>query len=624
VRICTDILIAIILWSALFFIISCAQVGAPTGGARDTQPPVPVKSKPVNYSSNFKGNKIIIQFDEYIKLNNIIQELIITPVPDKDASVKLRGKNLIVKFNSKLEDSTTYSINFYNAIADLNENNPLPNFTFDFSTSSHFDSLYVTGNVKNAFNLNPEENIYIMLYEQMPDSAPRKNIAKHISKCDKNGNFIISNIRDKDYYLFALKDMNRNMLFDLPNESIAFSDSAFRASYELREVVDTFKVPSVISKNLQDTLYRDSLYRHMEWMTTVNDIELLFFTEDTRKQYLSTYERPNDKQIYFAFNREVTDSFKIVPLNIEPQGEWFKQEIFPKNDSIVYWLTDSNYYKTDSLQFELNYTMLDSNNEFYTQKDTVLLYFEIKSPIADDKKNKKDKPKKESKASKLLGDMFESLEKDDEDEVKKASELKIEGSESIELNTNYGIELNYPVSLIDTSLIQLFKVSDDTVLTIHKYSFNNDTTHLRRYLFNFKKDEDEKFKLLIPEGAFTDIYGNINDTIEFDLKTKTLKNYSVLNLDITNIEQPTVLQLLNEDESLRSELLLSPGDSSLNIDFLKPGKIKLKIFYDTNNNKIWDTGNFKAHRQPEKIMYFPAIIDLIGGVDYEYNWNLKK
>ena len=77
--------------------------------------------------------------------------------------------------------------------------------------------------------------------------------------------------------------------------------------------------------------------------------------------------------------------------------------------------------------------------------------------------------------------MFESLEKDDEDEVKKASELKIEGSESIELNTNYGIELNYPVSLIDTSLIQLFKVSDDTVLTIHKYSFNNDTTHLRRY-----------------------------------------------------------------------------------------------------------------------------------------------
>ena len=137
---------------ALVITYGCAKIGSPTGGPKDETPPVIVSSKPVNYSTAFDGKKIEIKFDEFIQLKSIYKELIISPPLEERPVTRLKGKSLVIDLNNELRDSTTYTLNFGNAIADNNEGNVLPNFEFVISTGNYVDSLSVTGKLLNAFN----------------------------------------------------------------------------------------------------------------------------------------------------------------------------------------------------------------------------------------------------------------------------------------------------------------------------------------------------------------------------------------------------------------------------------------------------------------------------------------
>ena len=184
---------------------------------------------------------------------------------------------MVVTINNQLADSTTYNFNFFNSITDLNEGNVLENFQFEFSTGSSFDSIYLGGRLLSAFDCNPIENAYILLYRSYDDSIPRKTKPECVGKTNKDGYFIVPNMRDVPYYIFALKDMNNNMLFDLPNEAIAFCDSVFRPTFKPAEFTDTLHIIESISKNKKDTVFRDSIYTYTVMVTTIDDIKLNMF-----------------------------------------------------------------------------------------------------------------------------------------------------------------------------------------------------------------------------------------------------------------------------------------------------------------------------------------------------------
>ncbi|MDM8001558.1 MAG: Ig-like domain-containing domain, partial [Bacteroidota bacterium] len=211
---------------AMVFVLSCAKISAPTGGPKDTEPPVILKSLPENGTVEFTGKSFAITFDEFVVLDRITEKFMVSPPLAIKPEVKLKGKSLVVNWEDDLADSTTYTFYFQDAIRDNNENNPIPNYQYVFSTGPFLDSLSLTGNVFNASDLEIVEDVTVIMYSNLSDTAPRKVLPAYISRPDPSGGFMISNIRPGRYRLYALKDLNGNTRYCLLYTSPSPRDSA--------------------------------------------------------------------------------------------------------------------------------------------------------------------------------------------------------------------------------------------------------------------------------------------------------------------------------------------------------------------------------------------------------------
>ena len=230
----------------------CANAVAPTGGPKDTTPPVVVEAVPKNQSTNFIGKKIEITFDEFITLDNANQNVMISPPMSEKPDIKLKNKTVIVRFKEDLVPNTTYTINFGSTIKDLHEGNPFNDYVYSFSTGDHIDTLSIAGKLLNAEDKKPVEGAYVGLYaadRDNLDSLPMTTAPNYITKTDKDGNFRLNGLTNKHYLVFGLKDANANLYFDLPNESVAFLDSLVPASYP----------QSLLPKPAMDSTMTDSL-----------------------------------------------------------------------------------------------------------------------------------------------------------------------------------------------------------------------------------------------------------------------------------------------------------------------------------------------------------------------------
>jgi hypothetical protein len=222
----------ILLTSLLFF--ACAKQVAITGGPKDIAPPVMKKSIPENGSVNFNEKTIYIQFDEYFKLNSLNQKLIISPPIEEAPEILIKGKGIKISLKPELlQPNTTYSFNFNDAIADNNENNALNSFVYAFSTGAVIDSLSFSGIVLDALTKKPVTDAWVVLYDNLNDSAIQTLSPAYVTKVDKDGDFLIPFVHENDYHVFAVKDNNYNYLFDIPEEGIAFIDSVYRPSVKI-------------------------------------------------------------------------------------------------------------------------------------------------------------------------------------------------------------------------------------------------------------------------------------------------------------------------------------------------------------------------------------------------------
>jgi len=600
---------------------ACARTSAPTGGPKDEDAPKTIKSKPTNYSTNFNDKKFIVEFDEFVTLTNIRQELLVSPPLPEKPEVKQRGKALVVKINNELIDSTTYNFNFYGAIKDLNEGNELKNFQFEFSTGPDFDSIYLGGIMHNAFDYSTEAGWYVMLYDKFNDSIPRTTLPNYVAKTDKEGYFFVSNLKAQPYYVFGLKDMNNNMLFDLPNERIAFLDSAYSPGFLEHTFVDTLAVIETISDDYKDTVFIDSLVYHTEMVTSVADIRLFMFEEKFEQQFFKSIYREEREQVIFSFNENLEDSISIVPLiDTVYAKNWFQKEILEEKDSLVLWLTDSLIYRNDSLKFQVNYTMIDSNLNEYIQTDTLVAFF-TEEKKEDSKKGGKEKKKGKRLNLNILGDKEEEV---DEDTVIPPSKLtfKHNAKDPFELNKQIEISSRFPIASTNENSIVFLKVDEDTIPV--KFKFKQDDKDFRKFYLEFEKDEEEQFTLLIPAGTFTDIYGNINDTLDYKFKTRALDYYSTITMEVVGVKENAVIQLLNEKSDVLHEKQLVT-DSTLVFKYLAPSKYKFRLFYDSNNNDIWDTGNYGELKQAERMFYypfFPEVLETKSNLDVINTWEL--
>ena len=208
----------------------CANRGVgPQGGPKDTIPPIPVVSEPEVGAVNFSGRRIEVTFNEYIQLDNVASNLLMSPPQATPPEVKARGKKLIVQFKDSLHDSTTYTIGFGNAVCDYREKVPLKGYSFYFSTGDEIDTLETVGRVYEASSLNPMEGILVGIHRNLADSAVVRIPFLRIAKTNSDGYFRIGNIHPGMYRMYAVDDISRDYRLTL-GETMGFADSLLLVS----------------------------------------------------------------------------------------------------------------------------------------------------------------------------------------------------------------------------------------------------------------------------------------------------------------------------------------------------------------------------------------------------------
>jgi uncharacterized protein (DUF2141 family) len=214
----------------------CAQIGIPTGGLKDSLPPELVSANPANKSIQFKGNKIVLNFNEYVDIQEPQNNVLVSPFPKTNPLISYKLKKVIVQLKDTLQENTTYVINFGNSIKDVNEGNVLKNFVYVFSTGATIDSLTLSGKVTLAETGKTDSTLSVMLYKNAPDSAIKKRRPDYFTKLNGTGQFEFTNLSAGEYRLYALKDGDGGKTYNSPTELFAFLDTTVILSGALNDI----------------------------------------------------------------------------------------------------------------------------------------------------------------------------------------------------------------------------------------------------------------------------------------------------------------------------------------------------------------------------------------------------
>lgn len=517
---------------SISFIFSCARRGRPTGGPIDEDRPIMVKAVPDFGSTNFSSDEIKIYFDEYIKLKNFNSQFIVSPPLKYPPIITPQGtpsKFITIKIKDTLLENTTYTFNFGQSVIDNTEGNILDNFKYIISTGDYIDSLKVSGTIKDARELEINEDIVVMLYEindEYNDSIIFDQKPMYVGALKDSIHFEITNIKAGDYALVALNDVSKNYKYNPKGDKIGF-------------------YKDIVTAPTTDTTYNLVLFN-----------EILPFRLPKKPM------EANKGHLLFAYEGNA-DSLKVEPYS-KTGIDFSSFANFDKvKDTLHYWFTG---YERDSIEF------IVKNKGFL---DTVNV-----------------KLREENIDSLVLSQGIRSV---------------------LDLRDTLNMTTNIPVSKVDTSKINFLDI--DSVKVAYMYNLNSSKNKL--YL-EFEKKHDSKYTLQALPGTVTDIFGVQNDTLNMNFSTKRPANYSSIYVNLMNVKQyPIIVDLINERGNIEASFY---AESQHEIKFvnISPSRYMVRITYDTNANKKWDTGNYLNKEQPEEVYYFTTIIEA------KANWEVNE
>ena len=314
---------------------SCANITAPTGGEKDRTPPQIDSSETFtpNFKTNFTDPQIILPFDEWVVLNDVLNQVIVSPPLEEPIDMTLKKRTVIIDFSEEtLRENTTYTINFGEAIKDLNEGNVPKNFRYIFSTGNVIDSFEVNGNVVDALTQKPVEAVFVVLYDDLSDSVVHKERPYYFALTDENGQFNIPYVKQDTFKIFALKDENANYKYDLENEQIAFAsefiitgDTISKRTtlrfFQGKPTLRTYLPKSPHYGYIPIIFTSDNLENVGFDLLTQNDsLEFTHYIEkDTLKFWYRNAEPDSIKMVVFD-NRNLRDTFTV---NLDSKAAYF-------------------------------------------------------------------------------------------------------------------------------------------------------------------------------------------------------------------------------------------------------------------------------------------------------------
>lgn len=557
--------IAFVLGSVMFSH-SCANTTTPpSGGPKDTIPPVITEIYPALGAINIptQKTKLSVEFNEYVTVKDP-KSLFLSPPLEKVPKFKLKGKSVILTFESDLDSNKTYTLDLTNAIADNNEGNMFPGFTLVFSTGDRIDSMVVTGIVQDCNTLNPIKGATVMLYKDHADSAVFLKRPDAAVKTDEWGFFCLRNIQDTVFRMYAVIDENGNNKYDPETERIAFLDTCLRPS-----VVVNDSLPELQKYEMTDTV--NCLARKTE-------VELNVFKETPSTQMIVNKERVGERTAYITFMAPYAqiDSLWIKGVPADKIITQFNI----MQDSLEIWVNDPKP-QPDTLFM----------NVMYQKTDTLGLLTSFTEEI------KLAKPKKKAAGK--------SSTKDTKKEDTTAVFTLTASPETVE---QYGFEMEFKYPVVETafdSLVFRYLNPRQQEFTA-AYTVEQDTLNLRKYIIRPEIELQKGFEyfLKVPHRKFKDINGFFNDSTEIKVTLPADDKLSSLSLVLSGVNNKYIVDLLSEkrDKVLRSYII--DKDQTLLFPYLKAGKYSIRITEDLNRNGIVDTGNLLDHKQPEKVRFY--------------------
>lgn len=588
--------------AAVVVFAACASMGRPDGGAKDELPPVFVRSNPMPGALEFKGSRVEVFFDENVKLDDAQNKVVVSPIPLQQPSVSANGRKVVVEFRDTLEPNTTYTIDFSDAIRDLNEGNILESYATDFSTGTTRDTLAIAGMVLEARSLEPAQGMLVGVHSDPADSALMLKRFDRIAKTDQYGRFIVRNLPAGSYRIYAINDVNRDYKWDR-SEDVAFLDEVLTPHAEAMEVTDT----------LRSSAGTDSIVTRPGVRLLPNDVLLTWFNENYASQYLKNYTRPDSTRLVIELGAP-SDTFpELMMLDGPAAGSRLRDvSVFQYNsrrDSLTYWLRDPRMVAVDTMRFAMHYLRTDTLNNLSWTDDTLRVVY--KRPIP--KKTKKQKTQPDSIAA--------------DSTATKVPTFRITSPTrgSQELNKPLLLEMPAPVERMDAGGMHISQLVDTVWFDLPAPAFTMDSiNNPLQYYYNYKWQEGTKYKLTVDSAAVTNIYGIENEPLSMEFLTKSTEDYSTVQLTLTlpeGIDNPVVVELLSTSDKPVASQSLGP-DNTVKFEYLAPATYYARAFIDVNGNGTWDTGNVMNHVYPEDTYYYDKKINVRKNWDIQQNWQV--
>lgn len=592
--------------SLCLLLTGCANRGiGPQGGPKDTIPPVVVKETPANGSNHFKDKKIEILFNEYLQLDNVQANLLVSPPQQVPPDVKAQGKKVVITMQEDLIDSTTYTLDFGNSICDYTEKNPIRGYQYAFTTGDRIDSLEVYGVVVNAEDLNPVSGVLVGLHANLSDSAFSTLPFTRIARTDSLGGFGVRNLRGGQYRLYALQDLSRDYRYQ-PGEGLAFADSLVVPEYQVEIVRDTiWRDTLLVDNQTLDTITMgvvDSVRIVENTYVGPSDLLLWFFRENKVRHYFQRAYREEQHTIRLVFGAP-QDSLPVVRAlppsamdSLASDSAWIDPMQYallqanPTRDTLVYWLTDSLAIGQDSIFLEMTYLKSDSAYNLVPQTDTISAIY---------------------RAPRLTAKAKEAIDKKNRERM---LELRSNAKSGFEVYDTLRILSPMPIDSIWADSIGLYEKVDTVYKSVLFTLQPTDSVPLG-YLVMARLEQGKSYELRLDSGAVRDVYGVANKAKKFTLQLKTAEDYSTLLIKIPTYDPAIRLQLLDEKDKPVRELPASLEGTKF--EYLTPKAYYLRLYFDLDGNGKWTTGDWATKRQPEPVFYFPAKLTLRANWDFE-------
>lgn len=666
--------------------VACANRGVgPQGGPKDETPPEMVKENPPSGSTNFKGKSIEITFNEYLQMDNVAENVLISPPQQRPPEVKAVGKKVIVTFETDLVDSTTYTIDFGSSICDLNEKNPIEGYTYSFATGDMIDTLEVAGLLLNAENLNPVSGIMVGIQRNLDDSALATIPFTRISKTNKDGEFVIKNVHEGRYRVYGLQDVSKDYIYQ-PGEGLAIYDSIISPTCHRELVIDTLWKDSIFTyekdgETLKDTMdVVDTIMETEKTFFEPGELLLMFFHEDKTRQYFVRCLREQQHFFRLIFAAPADSLPQIRPIVLLPDTSAAEPVVLQPADSTkaamrayqkalkqaerdakraekeaiqaakdkereakraAKWAAkhpvDSTLLKpVDNRVFEdvsdhwTDYAMLQANptNDTLTMWLTDSLAIRLDTLVFEMTYMKSDslyqlQPQVDTIKAIFRAPKLSARAQASIEKNKKIPEVEVKtnASSSFDVYKPLQVSFSTPLTQILADSLHLY-LKKDTVLTPLAFDFEPVDSAHTKYQIKYQWEPQSEYVFEADSAAFVDVYGSANREYKTNFKICSLDEYSSLIIKLDPWIENARLQVLDEKDVVVRELPALPEGAKF--EYLKPVSYYLRMYVDENQDGKWTTGDYMLKRRPELVYYFNTKLTLRANWDFEETWDAYK